>query len=85
MNTSCTVGVVFSPTASGAASGSLVATDDAGTQTALLSGNGQSGPTDTLSATALTFAAQAIGTTSAAQQVTVTNNGDSALTNIKRR
>ena len=69
--------------ASGAASGSLVATDDAGTQTALLSGNGQTGPTDALSASALTFAAQAIGTTSAAQQVTVSNSGDSALTNIK--
>ncbi len=83
VNTSCTVGVVFSPTASGAASGSLVATDDAGTQTALLSGNGQTGPTDNLSATTLTFAAQTIGTTSAPQQVTVTNSGDSALTNIK--
>jgi hypothetical protein len=83
VNTSCTVGVVFSPTASGAASGSLVATDDAGTQTALLSGNGQTGPTDGLSASSLTFAAQTIGTTSAAQQVTVTNVGDSALTNIK--
>ena len=75
--------MVFSPKASGAASGSLVATDDAGTQTALLSGNGQTGPTDTLSVTALTFAAQTIGTTSAAQQVTVSNSGDSPLTNIK--
>ena len=83
VNTSCTVGVVFSPNASGTASGSLVATDDDGTQTALLSGNGQTGPTDTLSATALTFGAQTIGTTSAAQQVTVTNSGDSPLTNIK--
>jgi hypothetical protein len=83
VNTSCTVGVVFSPAGSGAASGSLVATDDAGTQTALLSGNGQTGPTDALSTSSLTFAAQAIGTTSAAQQVTVTNGGDSALTNIK--
>ena len=83
VNTSCTVGVVFSPKVSGAASGSLVATDDAGTQSAFLSGNGQTGPTDALSATALSFAAQAIGTTSAAQQVTVTNTGDSALTNIK--
>jgi hypothetical protein len=83
VNTSCTVGLVFSPAASGAASGSLVATDDAGTQTALLSGNGQTGPTDALSASALTFAAQPIGTTSAAQQVTVSNSGDSALTNIK--
>ena len=60
-----------------------MSTDDAGTQTALLSGNGQTGPTDTLSATALTFSPQAIGTTSAAQQVSVTNSGDSALTNIK--
>jgi large repetitive protein len=83
VNTSCTVGVVFSPKVSGVATGSLVATDDAGTQIAFLSGNGQTGPTDALSATALTFAAQAIGTTSAAQQVTVTNTGDSALTNIK--
>jgi hypothetical protein len=83
VNTSCTVGVVFSPTASGAASGRLVATGDVGAQTALLSGNGQSSPTDALSAAALTFAAQAIGTTSAAQQVTVTNSGDSVLTNIK--
>ncbi len=83
VNTSCTVGLVFSPTASGAASGSLVATDDVGMQTALLSGIGQTGPTDALSATVLTFAAQTIGTNSAAQQVTVTNSGDSALTNIK--
>jgi hypothetical protein len=75
--------VVFSPKASGGASGSLVATDDAGTQIALLSGTGQTGPTDALSATALSFAAQVIGTTSEAQQVTVTNSGDSALTNIK--
>lgn len=81
-NTSCTVGIVFTPTISGPASGSLVAADDAGTQTALLSGNGQTGPTDTLSATSLTFPEQAIGTTSAAQQVTVTNTGDGALTNI---
>jgi hypothetical protein len=83
VNTSCTVGIVFSPALSGAASGSLVAIDNAGTQTALLSGNGQTGPTDALSASSLTFAAQAIGTTSAVQQVTVTNSGDSALTNIK--
>jgi hypothetical protein len=82
-NTSCTVGMIFTPTASGSASGSLVSTDDAGTQTALLSGNGQTGPTDALSANSLTFAAQAIGTISRAQQITVTNSGDSALTNIK--
>lgn len=82
VNTSCTVGVVFSPAASGTASGSLVATDDAGQQIALLSGTGQTGPTDALSTTSLTFAAQAIGTTSVPQQVTVTNSGDSALTNI---
>lgn len=82
-NTACTVGIVFTPVESGAASGSLVAIDDAGTQTALLSGNGQTGPTDTLSAVSLTFGEQAIGTTSAAQQVTVTNTGDSPLTNIK--
>lgn len=81
-NSSCTVGIVFTPVASGAASGSLVATDDAGTQTALLSGTGQTGPSDVLSTTALSFGAQQLGTSSPQQQVTLTNTGDSALNGI---
>ena len=37
-------------------------------------------PAMTLSPTALTFAAQAVGTASAAQTITVTNTGNAALT-----
>ena len=84
-NTSCTVGIVFTPTASGLASGSLVTTGGGSTQTALLSGTGQTGPSDTLNTVRLSFASQPLGTTSAAQQVTLTNTGDSALNGIAAR
>lgn len=80
MNTSCTIGIRFTPTAPGAASGTLVVSDDAGTQTAFLSGPGQSSATDALSPSSLTFSAQAEGTVSPAQQVTLKNSGDQPLT-----
>jgi hypothetical protein len=56
--------------------------DDAGTQTASLTGIGTSPATDTLSPAALTFAPQQLGTASAAQTITLTNAGDVALTLI---
>ena len=80
--TSCSLSIVFQPTASGASTGTLTVVDDAGTQTASLSGMGQTVPTDTLSTTSLEFAPQTVGTTSAAQQVTLTNSGDEPLTQI---
>jgi hypothetical protein len=49
---------------------------------ATVSGTGSGAATDTLAPTALTFAAQTVGTASAAQQVTITNNGAVALTQI---
>ena len=79
---SCTVSIAFTPTASGARSGTFSITDDAGTQTALLSGIGTSPATDAISPPALTFAAQQLSTASPAQQVTVTNSGDLPLTLI---
>lgn len=72
----------FQPTASGTRTGSLTVTDDVGTQTAPLSGIGQTAPTDTLSPTSLAFPPQTVGTTSATQQVTLTNSGDEPLTQI---
>jgi Transmembrane protein 131-like N-terminal len=78
----CTVGIAFTPTASGTRSGTLTVTDDAGTQTASLSGIGTSPPTDSLSPLALTFGPQQINTTSIAQQITLTNAGDQSLTLI---
>jgi hypothetical protein len=81
-NTACSISVTFTPTASGARSGTLSLTDSAGTQTAQLTGTGQAPATDTLAPLSLTFAQQQLNTTSAAQQVMLTNAGDVALTLI---
>lgn len=81
-NSSCTVGIVFTPTASGTRNGVLTVTDGPGTQTAALSGTGQLAATDALAPQSLTFPAQQTGTTSAVQVVTLTNSGDQALTGI---
>jgi hypothetical protein len=47
-----------------------------------LAGNATAPPTDTLSASSLTFPATVIGVTSAAQKVTLTNSGGNPLTGI---
>jgi Transmembrane protein 131-like N-terminal len=78
----CTVSIAFTPTGSGIRSGTFTITDDSGTQTASLSGTGNSPATDALSPLALTFSAQQITTASAAQQITLTNSGDLPLTLI---
>jgi hypothetical protein len=81
-STGCTVSVVFSPTASGTRTGSFSITDDAGTQTASLTGIGTSPATDALSPVTLSFPSQQLGTASAGQIITLTNTGDVALTLI---
>ena len=78
--TGCTVSLVFTPTASGTRNGVFTLVDDAGTQTATLTGIGQTTATDILSTTTLVFAQQQVNTTSAGQIVTLTNGGDVALT-----
>ena len=80
--TACSLSISFTPTAGGTRTGVLTVTDSAGTQTAQLSGTGNAPATDTLAPASLNFAQQAIGTISAAQQVTLTNAGDVALTLI---
>jgi len=80
--TACSLSISFTPTAGGTRTGVLTVTDSAGTQTAQLNGTGNAPATDTLSPASLNFAQQAIGSTSAAQQVTLTNAGDVALTLI---
>jgi hypothetical protein len=69
----CAVGVTFSPTALGSATGTLTFTDDAGNspQTVSLSGNG-SAPV-TFSSSSLNFGTVTVGTTSSPKTVTVTN------------
>jgi hypothetical protein len=78
----CTVAITFTPTASGVSTGTFTIADGAGTQTAALSGTGITPPTDTLSTTALAFAARELATVSTPQQITLTNSGDAALTLI---
>ena len=79
-STACAISITFTPTASGQRSGTLSITDSAGTQTAQLTGTGQAPATDALAPLTITFAQQPLNTPSAAQQITLTNAGDVALT-----
>ncbi|MDQ2834158.1 MAG: choice-of-anchor D domain-containing protein [Acidobacteriota bacterium] len=81
-STGCTVAIAFSPKASGARNGMFTITDDAGTQTATLTGTGQAPATDALAPLSVSFAPQQIDTASTTQQVVLTNSGDIALTLI---
>lgn len=75
---SCDIMIAFQPTAAGTLSGAVTIADDAGTspQTVSLTGTGT---VVSLSPTTLDFGDQALGTTSASQQVTLTNVGTTAL------
>jgi len=79
---SCQLELTFTPTQSGAASGTLTFTDADGTQTVQLSGTGLAAPTDILSATSLAFPNTIVKQFSAAQTVTLTNSGGVNLTSI---
>ncbi len=77
----CTINVTFTPTASGARTGTLSLADDAGgsPQMFSLSGNGTA-PGVGLAPTSLDFGNQLLATTSAPMTVTLTNTGAAALT-----
>lgn len=80
---SCVIEITFTPPAVGSFTATLVATNtnnlDGPPQTVPLSGTGTA-PTIAVTPGALSFGDQLAGTTSAAQTVTVSNNGSSALT-----
>jgi ASPM-SPD-2-Hydin domain-containing protein/centrosomal CEP192-like protein/HYDIN/CFA65/VesB family protein len=80
-NSSCTIDVTFKPTAAGTRAAALAVTDNVSgsPQTASLSGTGVSS-TASLSPSSLTFASRIVGTTSAAQAVTLSNTGTGTLT-----
>ncbi len=77
---SCTVQVVFAPTAKGEATGTLQLVDDSQQnevthpQAVALTGTGTAGSGITAAPAAISFAVQPPGTVSAARQVQVTNN-----------
>jgi hypothetical protein len=82
-NANCAINVTFKPTATGARSASVSVADNAtgSPQTVPLAGTGAAAnaPAVTLAPTSLTFASQALNTTSPAQTVTLTNSGNAAL------
>lgn len=76
----CTISITFAPIQIGSRSASLTLTDNAAgsPQNVPLTGKGVAQAT--LSSTSLTFATQTVGTTSAAKNVTLTNNLPTTLT-----
>jgi uncharacterized repeat protein (TIGR01451 family) len=78
---SCTVAVIFAPSATGDRTASLVATNSSvdGTQTVPLTGTGTNSAVS-LATTSLDFGQQVVGTTSQPNPVTVTNSGTTSLT-----
>jgi hypothetical protein len=78
----CSISVTFTPTEEGALTGSLVLSDDAGTQVVALSGTGASAASDALYPLSLTFPPTATGEQSSAQIVTLTNAGDVPLDSV---
>jgi hypothetical protein len=81
-NSSCQLQVEFKAAQAGPASGLLTLTDGAGTQTVNLSGTGEAPPTDVLNPTSLAFQPTAVGQSSTALPVTITNSGGMALTSV---
>jgi hypothetical protein len=77
---SCTISVTFTPTMTGTRNGTVLITDNAAgsPQLVSLTGNGL-GATVGLSPTTVTFQSTALGTSSAAQTVTLTNQGNATL------
>jgi hypothetical protein len=77
---SCTFSVTFTPTVAGGRSGSILIQDEAAGSPHLvnLTGTG-AGAVVTLTPASLTFSAQPVGTSSAAQTVTLTNAGAANL------
>jgi len=76
----CTFHITFTPTAAGVRNGTITFTDNAtgSPQTVTLTGTGVAAVIG-ITPTTLTFGNQVVGTTSAAQTVTVSNNGEFPL------
>jgi len=80
----CYIKIAFNPTTTGLRTGTIVIADSApgSPRTINLSGTGVSAaaPQATLTPTSLTFASQALGTTSPAQNINLTNSGEANMT-----
>ncbi len=76
---SCTLSVTFAPSIAGAIQGALVISDNASVGQQVLNLTGTAVLPVTIAPTSLTFKSQVVGTTSAAQTLTLTNNSNSSL------
>ncbi|MBA3914004.1 MAG: choice-of-anchor D domain-containing protein [Acidobacteriales bacterium] len=76
----CTMSVTFTPSLNGTIKGAVVVTDTAPVNQQVLNVSGTAVLPVSLSPTSLTFAAQTVGTASASQTVTLTNNQSTTLT-----
>ncbi|HEY6272858.1 MAG TPA: choice-of-anchor D domain-containing protein [Terriglobales bacterium] len=76
---SCTISVASSPTAAGPNAGALLVANDNGLAAVSLVGEG-AGPNLSVTPSSLTFGGQNVGTTSAPQNVTLTNTGAATVT-----
>ncbi|MBZ5490686.1 MAG: choice-of-anchor D domain-containing protein [Acidobacteriia bacterium] len=75
---SCTISIVFTPSASGPRTASVTLTDSLGVQNITLTGTGIA-PAISFSPAALTFPSQLVGTSSTSQAITVQNTGTASL------
>lgn len=80
-SSSCSIGVLFTPTAVGQQTGTLTISDALRTQTIALSGIGLQPPTLSASPSSLSFPAQQVGAASAPSLLTITNTGGAPLAN----
>lgn len=82
-HSSCSITVTFQPVAAGNATGQLDVSDAIRTQVVALSGSGETAAEDNVSPLSLAFAGQTVGTTSGAQTVVLSNNGQATLTGVR--
>ncbi len=81
-NGACTMSVTFTPTYLGTIEGAITVSDNASVNQQILNVSGSAVLPVTFSPVSLTFAAQNVGTTSAPQTVTLTNNLSTTLSKI---
>ncbi len=79
-STSCSITVIFKPTAVGLTTGTIIVTHSAGVSNVPVSGTGAGSASASASTTTITFPDTAVNATSAASSVRVTNGGSAALT-----
>ncbi len=78
----CTISVQFAPTQVGVLNGTLTIADALRTQTVAMSGTGLAPPVFSVTPANLTFTNQQPGVASAAQALTITNNGGAPMANV---